>query len=54
MENIKQIRTDRGLTQVQVARAVGVTLNTYIKWEQRVMNPSPENAKKLKKVLKIK
>jgi transcriptional regulator with XRE-family HTH domain len=54
MKKLKETRLDRGMTQVEVARDVGVSLNTYVKWEQGVMNPSPENAKKLKQVLKIK
>jgi len=54
MENLKEIRLDRGMTQVQVARTVGVSLNTYVKWEQNVMKPNEENMKKLKEVLKIK
>ena len=53
-KNLKNIRLDRGLTQVKVARDVGVTLNTYVKWEQGVMKPNEENAKKLKEVLGLK
>jgi transcriptional regulator with XRE-family HTH domain len=54
MKNLKEIRIDRGMTQVEVARAVGVSIGAYVKWEQQVMNPNEENEKKLKEVLKIK
>ena len=53
MKNLKELRLDRGFTQVELARKVGVSLNAYVKWEQGVMNPNEENEKKLKEVLKI-
>ena len=53
MKDLKQLRIDRGFTQVELARQVGVSLNAYIKWEQGVSNPNEENEKKLKEVLQI-
>lgn len=54
MKGLKEIRESLGKTQVQVAREVGVTLNTYVKWEHGVMKPSAPNEIKLKKALNIK
>jgi len=54
MENLKELRLDRGMTQVDVAKAVGVSLSAYVLWERGVMNPTQENLEKLKNVLGIK
>ncbi len=54
MEGLKKIRIDRGMTQFEVARKVGVSLNAYLRWEAGVNKPNAENEKKLKEVLKIK
>jgi len=54
MENLKELRLDRGMTQVDVAKAVGVSLSAYVLWERGVMNPTQENLEKLKDVLGIK
>ena len=54
MENLKELRLDRGMTQVDVAKAVGVSLSAYVLWERDVMNPTQENLEKLKNVLGIK
>lgn len=53
MKNLKKIRTELGMTQVEVARKVGVSLSGYLLWERGVSNPTPENEKKLRKVLKL-
>ena len=54
MEDLKKIRTDLGMTQVEVAKKVGVSLSTYLLWERGAGKPNEENMKKLKKVLKLK
>ena len=53
MENLKEIRTEKGLTQADVARKVGVSLAGYLLWERGVGKPNEENMKKLKEVLKL-
>ena len=53
MKNLKKIREQNGLTQMEVARKVGVSLTGYRLWENDVSQPNPENLKKLKKVLGI-
>lgn len=51
--NLKEARKKQGLTQVEVAIACGVGMNTYILWERGVSKPKAENLKKLQKVLKL-
>ena len=51
---LKKARKKLGMSQVDVAKAVGVHINTYVFWERGVSNPSGENLEKLKKVLGIK
>lgn len=53
MQDLKKIRLEKGLTQMQLAAAVGVSLNTIIKWENGAGAPSDENQKKLDEVLNI-
>lgn len=48
--DIKKLRSDLQLTQVALARKVGVSPQTIRLWEWRVMNPSPENMEKLKRI----
>jgi len=47
-------RISLGLTQVDVAKAVGVSLVTYQLWERGVTTPTPENQKKLNTILGVK
>jgi transcriptional regulator with XRE-family HTH domain len=52
--NIKQLRKQKGLTQGEVAKRVGVTLMSYQIWERGYGKPTPENMQKLKEVLEVK
>jgi transcriptional regulator with XRE-family HTH domain len=52
--NIKSKRLELGLTQTDVARAVGVSLAAYRLWELEVGKPNEENMKKLMEVLELK
>jgi len=49
--NIKKLREEKGMTQVEVARKAGVSINTYRNWEYQVAEPNEENKKKLMEVL---
>ena len=49
--NLKDIRLDRGMTQVGVAKEVGVSLSAYRLWEQGVGKPTTDNLYLLKGVL---
>lgn len=47
MSNLKDMRQKYNLTQISVAKAVGVSINTVAKWESNVSKPSDDNMKKL-------
>jgi len=50
-KDLKKTRQELGMTQVEVARKVGVSLSTYLLWERGAGKPNEDNAKKLEKVL---
>ncbi|MBT7630932.1 MAG: helix-turn-helix transcriptional regulator [Desulfobacula sp.] len=52
--DFKKAREKLGMTQIDVSKAVGVSVVSYRLWEQGGGKPTPENLKKLKKVLRIK
>lgn len=52
IKRLREIRESKGLTQVEMANLVGVSLNGYVRWEQGANKPNEENLKKLKKALK--
>jgi DNA-binding XRE family transcriptional regulator len=54
MNKLKENRLKLKLTQTDMAKAVGVSLNTYQLWEKGVSTPKPENEQKLKEVLGVK
>ena len=47
---IKQCRALKGLTQEQLARSIGVSLNTVQRWESGKTLPSPLAMEKLQEV----
>jgi transcriptional regulator with XRE-family HTH domain len=51
--DLKKIRLEQGMTQTQVAAAVGVSLTAYLLWERGVGKPTEENKEKLYKTLGI-
>jgi transcriptional regulator with XRE-family HTH domain len=51
MADIKKLRTEKGMTQMEVAKACGVSLVTFQLWEREISTPNQENMEKLKKVL---
>jgi len=53
MENIKEHREAKDMTQVEAAKKIGVSLSAYRLWEQGVMEPKPENMRRLCEVLEI-
>lgn len=52
-QEIRKRREDLNLTQVDVCRAVGVSLAAYRNWELGAGQPKPENLTKLKSVLQV-
>lgn len=51
INNLKSIRVGKGLTQTELAKLIGVTMNSIGRWEQGANKPSKENMDKLKEVL---
>lgn len=52
-KRLKELRIERGLTQTQLAEAVGVTFATISKWERCQRQPTLENIKSLCIYLKV-
>jgi len=50
-DKIRQCRVLKGWTQEQLARNIGVSLNTVQRWESGKTIPSPLAMEKLQKVL---
>jgi DNA-binding XRE family transcriptional regulator len=53
MKDLKKMRIDAEMTQFDLARAVGVSVNTIIKWENEVSKPNEDNLNKLKEIFDI-
>ena len=53
MENLKEERKKAGLSQIELAAKVGVSLMTIQLWERQVTKPKEENLNKLKEALNI-
>ena len=49
---IKQLRESKGLTQVQLAKIIGVTSASIARWEKGQTKPRAGHLKALKKALK--
>jgi putative transcriptional regulator len=52
VNKLKLYRTRKGWTQEQLARNLGVTLNTVQRWESAKTHPSPLAMEKLNVLLK--
>lgn len=51
MENLKQIRKSLGLSQMDLAQKVGVSLVTIQLWERGVSQPNETNKEELHRVI---
>lgn len=51
IEELKRLREQKGYTQTDLAKLVGVTMNSIARWEQGSNAPSEENLEKLNEVL---
>ena len=49
--DLRKRRKELGLSQMELARLVGVSLLTIQTWERGVGEPKPENREKLEQVL---
>lgn len=52
--DLKALRKKLKMTQIDVAKAVGVSVASYRLWEQGGGKPNPGNLEKLKLVLGVK
>lgn len=50
---IKELRLERGLTKVQLAKELGVNKKTILRWEQDMMSMSLKNAVRLANFFEI-
>lgn len=53
MENLKELRKAKGMTQTDVAKKIGVSLAGYRLWELGVGEPNRKNYEKLKELFDI-
>lgn len=53
-KTLKKLRKEKGLTQVQLAKKVGISSNYYARIERDEENPSLEVFKDIAKALKVK
>jgi transcriptional regulator with XRE-family HTH domain len=52
--SLKQLRLQRGLTQVELAKKAGVNDNYYARLERAELSPTLEKFEKVIKVLRVK
>ncbi len=53
MNNLRKVRKERGLTQIQVADMVGINQNTYSYWENDKVKIDDKSLKKLADFYKV-
>ena len=51
MENLKQIRKSLGISQMDLAQKVGVSLLTIQLWEREISKPTEKNKEELERVI---
>jgi transcriptional regulator with XRE-family HTH domain len=51
LNNLRERRIKKNLSQIEIAKLIGVTANAYRNWEYGANEPSEENMAKLKEVL---
>lgn len=52
-ERLKNLRKQAGLTQVDVARELGISQQAYASWECGVKKPTQENLVKIAQILNV-
>lgn len=50
--DFKKMRTDLKLTQFDLTKEFGISINTYVKWEKGIATPSEKNQKIINNFLK--
>lgn len=51
--NLKKLRTEKGLTQAQLAEKLFVSRSTVVKWENGLGLPSPESMAALEELFEV-
>ena len=54
LDNLKDLRKKEGMTQIDLAKKIGVTMNSIARWELGANKPSEENLDKLRETFGIK
>lgn len=54
LNQLRQLRLKANLTQAEIAKEIGVSVNAYRNWEQLTSEPNEENLEKLIKILEQK
>jgi transcriptional regulator with XRE-family HTH domain len=52
-QQLKKVRMDKGITQEDAARLIGVTLRTIQRWEGKTNKPSRLALDRIKKALEV-
>ena len=52
-ENLRQARKDKGMTQKQVAKKLGVVESCYANWEQGRTEPNIDMLRRLGEILSV-
>jgi repressor LexA len=52
MKSLKEMRLEKGYTQMEVAKRVGVSLVSYQLWERGISTPNEQNQAKLDELFK--
>lgn len=53
VKTIKDLRTERGLRQIDIAAALDVALSTVANWEQRTVEPRATQVRELAKLFSV-
>jgi len=52
-QQLLKVRVEKGITQEDAARMIGVSLRTVQRWEKKGNKPSPMARERIKKVLEV-
>lgn len=51
MKKLKELRKDNGLTSEEMARKIGISIQTYYSYEQERINPPVKRLKQIAEIL---
>lgn len=50
-KELKQLRVSNGMTQTEMAKFIGVSMNTYVNWELDLNSPSALSGYKIEQAI---